>query len=189
MIAVRYNCLQSTRMIPLAATWEELTTILTDHREATAKLNGPLWSPVSPIEDGPHCRRNDAVATVTLAVLDVDDGSTLEAMTAGVTSEWVAYSTWGHRPEHPRFHLVIRLDEPVPARLWRGEYARINGHRADWLPAVSHAYFLPQHAPGAPWFVARSTDAVIFGGTADDRNVRVAAALAAYRRICAGGAA
>lgn len=156
MIAVEYRKLTDTRMEPLADSWDELIAVLGIHRETADKFDGPLWSPVVPTVDGPRKRCNAAVEAVSAVVLDVDDGTPLEEITAGLDAEWIAYSTWSHTVEHPRYHVVIRLPAPVPAAEWRETYEGANGHRADWLPAVSHAYFLPEHGAGAPWFVARS---------------------------------
>lgn len=156
-IAVRYHRLTNTKMEPLADSWEELVAALVFHRESVAKEDGELWSPVIPKTDGPRRRCNAAVAAVSAAVLDVDDGTPLEKIVGSLAGEWIAYSTWSHEPTHPRYHVVLRLDVPVPADDWRATYERMNPHVADWLPAVSHAYFLPQHAPGAQWFVRRSS--------------------------------
>jgi hypothetical protein len=156
MIAVEYRKLTDTRMAPLADSWEELVAALSIHRETADKFDGPLWSPVVPTAEGPRKRCNAAVAAVSAVVFDVDDGTPVEVFTADLSGEWIAYSTWSHTPDVQRFHVVLRLPEPVPADEWRETYERINGHRADWLPAVSHAYFLPQHPPGAPWFVVHS---------------------------------
>lgn len=156
MLAVRYRRLTDTRMHPLAESWEELVSALSEHREIVDKLEGELWSPIIPISDGPGRRCNAAVAAVSAVVLDIDDGTPLGTTTAGLVGEWIAYSTWNHKPRKPRYHVVIRLPEPIPADAWGETYERVNGHRADWLPAVSHAYFLPAHAPGAKWFVVHS---------------------------------
>ena len=156
MIAVKYRRLTDTRMEPFADSWAELVAALSVHRETADKFDGGLWSPVVPTDDGPRKRCNAAVAAVSAIVLDVDDGQPLDDFTAGLGGEWIAYSTWNHTPEAPRYHVVMRLSEPVPVAEWRDTYERGNGHRADWLPAASHAYFLPEHAPGAPWFVAHS---------------------------------
>lgn len=153
MIAVEYRRLTDTRMEPLAESWAELVIALSTHRETADKHDGALWSPVIPAPDGPHRRCNVAIAAVSAVVFDVDDGTPLEAFVSALPGEWVAYSTWSHTPDAPHFHVVMRLSEPIPAEAWRETYERLNAHRADWLPAVSHAYFLPQHAPGASWFI------------------------------------
>lgn len=155
-IAVRYRCLTDTRMHELAESWDDLVAVLSEHRETTDKFSGPLWSPVVPATDGLRKRCNAAVAAVSALVLDVDDGTPLETVTAQLDGEWIAYSTWSHTDSMPRYHVVVRLADPVPVEQWRGMYEQANGGLADWLPAVSHAYFLPEHAAGAPWFVRRS---------------------------------
>jgi len=143
-------------MEPLADSWAELVAALSIHRETADKFDGALWSPVVPTDAGPRKRCNAAVAAVSAVVFDVDDGTPVEAFTAPLPGEWIAYSTWNHTAEVPRFHVVTRLQDPIPATEWRKEYERLHGNRADWLPAVSHAYFLPEHAPGSPWFVVHS---------------------------------
>jgi len=143
-------------MDPLAETWDELSALLSEHRELADKFDGALWSPVIPLPNGPGRRCNAAIAAVSAVVLDIDDGTPLATVVAGLTGDWVAYSTWNHTARKPRYHVVLRLPQPVPADEWHETYQRVNDHRADWLPAVSHAYFLPAHAPGRPWFTAHS---------------------------------
>ncbi len=155
MIAVGYRSLTDTRMMPLAESWDDLVAALSEHREVAAKLAGAMWSPVVPAADGPQKRCNAAVAAVAALVLDVDDGMPLDALAEGIEGEWIAYSTWNSTPDAPRYHVVMRLPAAIAAGDWRAFYERANGHRADWLPAVSHAYFLPSHAPGAAWFLQR----------------------------------
>jgi len=183
--AVSYRSLFQTEIAPLASSWDELVVALSQHRRAQRKEAGPCWSPIIPKGER---RCNAAVAAITAFVLDVDDGLPFEAVAERLAGrEWIAYSSWSHSPRHPHYHVVIRLPEPIPAAEWPNEYWRLHkeiGHSADMLPAPAHAYFLPQHPAGAAWFVARSTDAVVFGGTCNDRNMRVTAALAAYHRIC-----
>lgn len=156
MIAVGYKSLTDTQMYELAGTWRDLRAILSQHRETSSKFAGALWSPVIPSPDGPGRRCNIAIVALSAVVLDIDDGTPLEAATADLTGEWIAYSTWNHHPDRPRYHVVMRLPVPVPARDWAATYERLNGHHADWLPAVSHAYFLPEHGHGAQWFVRYS---------------------------------
>jgi hypothetical protein len=154
MIAVTYPSLFGTTPDRKIGTWDELVEILSDHRENTDKERAPLWSPVTLVPGG--TRKNAAVAQVNALVFDVDGGTAYATAKAALADrEWIAYSTFSHTPEEERFHLVVRLPDPVSGEAWAKEYDKLRKgiEFGDTLRAPSHSYFLPQHRPGAEYFV------------------------------------
>jgi hypothetical protein len=95
-------------------------------------------------------------ATQTAAYPLIADGGTAYATARERLAgrDWVAYSTFSHSAEEERYHIVVRLPEPIAGEHWAESYddllAEIGG--GDSLRAPCHAYFLPQHRPGADWF-------------------------------------
>lgn len=154
MIAVTYPSLFGTTPDRKIGTWDELVSVLSDHRENSNKERAPLWSPVTLIPGG--TRKNAAVAAVNALVFDVDGGTAYATAKAALADrEWIAYSTFSHTSEEERFHLVVRLDEPVAGEAWARKYddLRKGFGFGDALRAPCHSYFLPQHRPGAEYFV------------------------------------
>lgn len=154
MIAVVYPSLFNTRPKEAVGSWTELLGILSNHRENPDKERAEMWSPVSLISGG--TRRNAAVGTVNALVLDVDGGTAYADLRPRLNGrDWIAYSTHSHRPEAERFHVVVRLPEPVRGEDWAARYdvLRAEYGAGDVLRAPCHSYFVPQHRPGAEWFV------------------------------------
>ena len=154
MIAVTYPSLFGTTPDRKIETWDELVTILSDHRENRDKERAPLWSPVSLVPGG--TRKNAAVEAVNALVFDVDGGTAYATAKAALSDrEWIAYSTFSHTPEEERFHIVVRLPEPISGEAWARKYDELRKgfDFGDSLRAPSHSYFLPQHRPGAEYFV------------------------------------
>lgn len=154
MIAVTYPSLFKTTPDAKVESWGALVDLLSVHRENGDKERAPMWSPVT-IADGGK-RSNAAIVAVNALVVDVDGGTAFEVAKQRVAGrDWVAYSTHSHTPENPRFHLVVRLDEPISGDRWAKEYDRIRAgiDFGDVLRAPCHSYFLPQHRPDAEWFI------------------------------------
>ena len=154
MIAVTYPSLFKTTPDAKVESWDALVDLLSVHRENGDKERAPMWSPVTLADGGKRC--NAAIVAVNALVVDVDGGTAFEVAKQRVAGrDWVAYSTHSHTPETPRFHLVVRLDEPISGDRWAKEYDRIRGDIGfgDVLRAPCHSYFLPQHRPNAEWFV------------------------------------
>jgi hypothetical protein len=78
-----------------------------------SRKQAPLWAPTV-WRGGPP-----APVALTAVVLDVDDGTPIEVVTARWAS-WphIVHTSYSHTPDHPRFRVVVPLDEPVPAELW-----------------------------------------------------------------------
>jgi hypothetical protein len=66
--------------------------------------------------------------------------------------QWLAYTTWSHRPNDEHWHLVLPLKHAVPVeyweRVWLSLHERLNvvGDPATKDPA--RIFYLPQYAPG-----------------------------------------
>jgi hypothetical protein len=146
MIAVTYPSLFGTTPDRKIGTWDELVTILSDHRENADKERAPLWSPVTLVPGG--TRKNAAVAQVNALVFDVDGGTAYATAKAALADrEWIAYSTFSHTPEEERFHLVVRLPDPVSGEAWAKDLSQR-------LETMEGAARLEDAGAGVVWFEA-----------------------------------
>ena len=102
-------------------------------------------------------RRAENVDVVTCAVLDFDDGTTIdEAVAPWEPWPLLVHTTLSHQPDHPRFRLVLVLDEPVPGavwpRAWRWLWEQTGGRADKACKDPSRMYLLPAAlTPDAPW--------------------------------------
>lgn len=112
----------------------------------------PAWSPA--IFAAGASRRADAVIEVGCLVLDVDAGNPDAAFDAWPGLIAVMHTTWSHRPEAPRYRLVLPLARPVPAALWSQAWAWAAAKTTGADPACkdpSRLYFRPSlPAPDIP---------------------------------------
>lgn len=163
-VAVMYRSLYDTRPVQEVTSWGSLVQELQEHSEAKRdKEAGPLWSPVSLIPGGK--RRNADVLAVNALVVDYDGGTALPEIEGRLQGrEWIAYSTYSHSLGDPRFHLVVRLPEPISPEKWGEAYRSLRRalglEQGDHLPAPCHSYFRPQHRPGSEFFVRVSEGGV-----------------------------
>jgi hypothetical protein len=153
--AVVYPGLFHTKPARTIDSWSDLVETLSNHVSSNKKDRQALWSPVSLAENG--TRKNASVKQVNALVIDVDGGTAYESVKRSLGGkEWVAYSSYSHKETEPHYHVVVKLDEPVPGESWHREYKRLKaelGDIGDSLSAPSHAYYLPQHQPGTAYFV------------------------------------
>jgi hypothetical protein len=155
VIAVQFASVKRTEPRPLAASWPELVAALSEHVERAEKLAGALWSPVSYCDGA---RRSLAgVDSVFAFVADLDGHDLAEVLPHLEGVAHVAYTTHSHRPGEPAWHLVVPLAEPVDAERWPAVWyaldRRFGGLADHACRDASRAYFMPQHAPGAPFAV------------------------------------
>lgn len=112
--------------------------------------------------------RADNVATRTVAMLDYDalpDDTTLDdvelALTLGLDCAFVAYSTFRHTPDAPRFRVAVPLDHEAGKGDYRATVdALADAIGLDGLDACSYTLnqlmFLPSHQEGVkPWSLAQ----------------------------------
>jgi hypothetical protein len=109
-----------------------------------SKLDLPAWSPAR-FKSG-ATRKVSAVESVSCLVLDHDAGDPEEALAAW--DGWVAilHSTWSHRPEAPRFRVIVPLARPVPAERWTAAWSWAAERSRGADPACkdpSRLYFRP----------------------------------------------
>jgi hypothetical protein len=130
-------------------TLTELTDLLTSFEGLKAKRGGRCWSPTRYLESA--VSRGDAgVATVSSLVFDLDRVPPDPARLAGLY--WIAHTTWSHRPESPRWRVVLPLARPVAVSEWRDVWQR--AHAALCPEAdpsckdASRQYFLPSYRLG-----------------------------------------
>ena len=82
-----------------------------------AKSGLPCWSPA--VYTSGATRGTNGVVALTALVLDHDDALSIdEALHPWMDWPLLLHTSWSHRPEHPRFRIVLPLDRPVPARAW-----------------------------------------------------------------------
>ncbi len=150
-MAVWFSSVKAVQPQPLASSWSHLKELLMFHEENEVKSAGALWSPVTYYENTTRGNRN--VRFVESLVVDLDGSSFESARLDGL--EWFAYSTYSHRLDDPHYHLVLPLAERVPAGLWRAVWLemveRLNLPADPQTKDPARLFYLPQHAPDAPF--------------------------------------
>lgn len=110
----------------------------------------PLWGPTTyglPYAEAGRevCRRASNAELLSMVVLDVDDGTSVdELIEPGVFC--LAHTSWSHTPDAPKWRIIYPLAEPVPASQWGDTW---RGVAARW-PSVdpstkdpSRMYYVP----------------------------------------------
>lgn len=105
---------------PKAAAEAHYQHLLFDAR-AAPKRDLRLWSPALYMPDTK--RGSENVIHLSCLVLDYDEGSSI----ATASATWQDYfhllhTTFSHKPERPKFRLILPLAEPVPAAEWHKVY-------------------------------------------------------------------
>jgi len=139
------------------ATWGELKVRLSRF-ELRDEKSGAAWSPVR-YADG-ATRGNAAVETVSVAVMDVDDGSDPEITHRRLEElgfEHVIHSTHSSTPEHPKFRAIVPLGNPCSAASWPGIFPRLcalltDGHTDPGTKDPARLFYLPSAKPGGKTF-------------------------------------
>lgn len=80
-----------------------------------------LWSPAL-YKEGAR-RQQEDVTHISCLVMDHDDGTPLEVVRE-VWAGWfhIVHTTWSHRPEHPRFRVILPLSAAIEADRWEAVY-------------------------------------------------------------------
>jgi hypothetical protein len=113
------------------------------------KHRGRCWSPTRYV-DGHTARGNAGVESVSCLVFDCDRMPPDLKRLEGVC--WIAHTTWSHRPDAPRWRVVMPLAQPVPSASWRDVWQRARMALCPEADPVckdpSRAYWLPSHPGG-----------------------------------------
>lgn len=95
-------------------------------------------------------RRNRHVDVLSGIVLDFDEGYDEAALFSAIEDlTWLAYTTFKHKPNAPRWRVVFPFAQPIPARFYKAVRAWLvnrlgsGGGADEQAKAVSNFYFLP----------------------------------------------
>jgi hypothetical protein len=137
------------RVQPRQLELDELVELLTRFEILADKRRGRCWSPTL-YADGATTRSNAGVVSVSALVFDLDRVPPDPKRLAGVC--WIAHTTWSHRPDTPKWRLIVPLGTPIAAPNWPVTWRRA---RAALCPEAdpackdaSREYYLPSHPTG-----------------------------------------
>lgn len=143
------NC-SDNRPRSLSMDKEQLIKRLTLHQQRAGK-DGPGFIPAEFKTNS--TRANANVMHVTMLVLDVDDGTPYSAMKPKLEAfEHVYYTSHSHRPEHPKYRVVVFLEAPVNPELWPEFWRRAAnyfGHMDAATKDPARLYYWPSCPAGA----------------------------------------
>jgi|GEM_PF-1470689 len=112
-----------------------------------AKQELRIWAPTL-YRKGVEKRGQDGVAQLSCLVLDYDDGKSIEAAKL-IWEPWfhIGHTTWSHKPDKPKFRIVMPLANPVRAEDWPGVWLWAEAVAGEGIDpsckGVSRAYALP----------------------------------------------
>jgi putative DNA primase/helicase len=134
---------------PTTVTLDELVQLLTRFEVLGDKRDGRCWSPTQ-YTDGETSRSNAGVTRISALVFDLDRMLPDTNRLIGVC--WIGHTTWSHRPDAPRWRVVIPLAMPAESSEWSHIWRRA---RAVFCPEAdpackdpSRAYWLPSSPAG-----------------------------------------
>jgi putative DNA primase/helicase len=128
-----------------AGTWDQIAGLL-GKRDIRTDKDGKAFAPTQYEKGTTRAKAN--VLSISLAVADIDDGTTLDELKPVIASfSWVAYSSHSHTAAHPKFRIVFPLlrdctPDEWPA-VWEGLNRRLQGHCDPACKDVARLYFLP----------------------------------------------
>lgn len=126
--------------------WQRFCHEFSLHKKVRAKKLAPCWSPI--IYKAGVTRKNENVARLSMAVLDVDSGVEIESVIKLINGyTYLIHTTYSHSQEIPKYRVILPLDEPIEAAEWNQTWFRINA----WLGGIddpstkdaSRLYFVP----------------------------------------------
>lgn len=143
------------------STWPDLVKLLRTHDTAATK-DGMCFSPVAYPRG--VTRGKAYVESVSCLALDFDHLTPerwVEIVCKLAPLASVAYTTYSHTDEAPRWRVVLPLVASVPAAQWPEVFARVRV----WLPDAdrqcgdcSRLYYLPSHPAGGAWETAANVE-------------------------------
>jgi hypothetical protein len=126
--------------------WDDVCAVMARRKGTADKMQAPAFSPVS--LSTPK-RKNENVVALSMLVLDVDDGCTIEAFRdINSRHEFFLYSTYTHTPDQHRFRAIFPFVRDVPVADWARVYPAAVAQLARGLSDPScrepaRLYFLP----------------------------------------------
>jgi len=112
----------------LSIGWGDMVSKLTKHAALASKSDAPLFSCVAYKPDR-MARGNDNVDAVSALVLDYDDGTRPEDVSAYLGDyEHVIYSTYSHTAQVPKFRAVVPFEAPISPDLYRSLWGALYAH-------------------------------------------------------------
>lgn len=129
-----------------------------------AKRRAPCWSPANYVPGTTRAIAN--VIEVSALVLDFDSGLPMdEALVPWAGHELLLYTSWRHKPEHPKYRLVLPLAAPVAGAQWTALYLDILAQQAPQADRKcqdpSRIFFLPAVGAGGPHQVLHQAGAFL----------------------------
>lgn len=133
------------------ADWEEVCALL-EKRTVRHQREGGKGFSGNRLKPGTS-RKNENVEFLSMAVADIDNGTTLESLMPLIEGyEWFAYSSFKHTETAPRYRIVFPLTRDIPAtewaEVWQGFSTKLIGGNND--PATkdpSRFFWLPMAHP------------------------------------------
>jgi len=134
---------------PTANTWDQIAKLL-NMRDVRVVKSGAAFAPTLYKTGTTRAKAN--VVAVSMAVADIDDGTTLDELRPGIAAfSWVAYSSHSHTAEHPKFRIVFPLIRACTTAEWTAVWEGLNqllgGHCDTACKDTSRLYFLPSCPP------------------------------------------
>ncbi len=134
---------------PATKTWDQIAKLL-HKRDVRQAKSGAAFSPTLYKYRTTRAKAN--VLLVSLAVADIDDGTTLDQLRPAIARfSWVAYSSHSHTAKHPKFRIVFPLIRACTTAEWTAVWEGLNqllgGHCDTACKDASRLYFLPSCPP------------------------------------------
>ncbi len=126
--------------------WEAFCVAFKTHKPMSNKAGNSAWSPAT-YKNG-EARSNRNVISITMAVIDVDNGTAVEAVQQMLEGhEYLIHSSYSHTTDIPKYRAILPLLKPVSANEWPDSWQRIN----QWLGGIndpatkdaSRLYYMP----------------------------------------------
>jgi hypothetical protein len=134
---------------PKTVSLDQLVGLLTTFEVLDDKYAGRCWSPARYV-DGVGSRSNAGVSEVSALVFDLDRVPPDNWRLGDVCR--INHTTWSHRPDAPKWRLIVPLTTPVAPADWPATWRRARGAlcpEADpQCKDPSRQYFLPSRPPG-----------------------------------------
>jgi hypothetical protein len=156
---------KSRWMFPRRLYGWQLVDRLTQPLVVDSKDAAPVWlaGRLRPDADGRLRRCKEAVDTLSMLVLDCDDGAPLDVLRrvgdldgpGGYSLLRIGHTSFSHKPAHPKARIVFPLARPVPAARWEAVW----GAAARWAAAAGVVIDKATKDPSRIWFTAACTAA------------------------------